>query len=236
MNLRAAMRFLRVVFTGRSFEDEFNVPVKFRSRDKVVVNERLIEIPFVMSCIPREKFVSILDFGCARNWLALSLANLGHKVWGVDFRDYPFENPNLKIINGNVIDLELSELDYIIALSTLEHVGLGTYNDEPDAKLQERVISKLYDMLTSGGKLILTVPVGKSSVDSFERSYTPEDIDGLLCGAGFEKEFERYYRKISNSIWQKCKIDEIRNVDNSEQARKKAGSGVNGIGCYLFGK
>lgn len=227
-------RLRRFSRRNQSFEENFNVPIKFRGNSWYVVNERLIEIPFVTSLIPPDKLFRILDFGCTRNWLALSLASMGHDVWGVDFRDYPFEHPRFRFFQGNITDLSLSNLDYVIALSTLEHVGLGAYNETPDDDLLDQVLKKILELLVSGGKLILTVPVGKPSIDSFERSFSPEDIDGLLERAGFEKELVRYYRRHSENIWQHCSLNEIRSVDNSPKGRKKHGSGVNGVGCYVF--
>lgn len=60
--------------------------------------------------------------------------------------------------NIDVVDLQASELDFIVALSTLEHVGW----DEPlrDTTKIGRAVTSLLQALRPGGRMLLTLPLG----------------------------------------------------------------------------
>lgn len=61
--------------------------------------------------------------------------------------------------NDDVVDLTVDEpVDLILAISTLEHVGL----DEPeqDPKKAQRGIERLASVLAPGGRLWVTIPIG----------------------------------------------------------------------------
>lgn len=236
--IKAIKRTLSRLFCKRTtFETHFNVPIKFKSNSSIVVNERIVEIPFIFSSIalinaPKK----ILDFGCTRSWLSLSLASLGHWVYGVDLRDYPFAHPNFVFQKINILEFQEQDFDYIISLSTLEHVGLGAYGEPYTQQALVDVLEKLYLLLKKSGTLLLTLPVGIPSEDHFEKSFAPEEIIKLLMRQGFHLIEDRYFKRYNGTNWQSCTLEEIAVVSNSFESRNKFGSGVNGIGCFNFVK
>jgi len=120
----------RLVSTQTTFETYFNVPIKFKNSGGMVINERIVEMPFVYSSIPlKSEPKKILDFGCSRSWLSLSLASMGHAVYGIDLRDHPFSHPNFVFQKMNILDFQEQHFDSVISLSTMEHVGLGAYGE-----------------------------------------------------------------------------------------------------------
>jgi SAM-dependent methyltransferase len=227
----------RLIYQQTTFESHFNVPIKFKRNDRIVINERVVEIPFIFSSIASEnKAKKILDFGCTRSWLSLSLASLGYSVYGIDLRDYPFTHPNFVFQRINILDYRERDFDYIISLSTLEHVGLGAYGEPYSQQALVDVIKKVYFLLKESGHLLLTLPVGIPSEDLFEKSFAPEEILALLTAHGFHLIEEQYFKRQNGTNWQPCTRKKIAAVSNSIEARNKFGSGVNGVGCYNFAK
>lgn len=231
----------RIIYNKPNFETYFNVPIKYNVNGKYGINEKLIEWPFVFNNIKDiEKPKKILDFGCTRSWISLSLASMGHFVYGVDLRDYNFGHPNLKFIKDNISNFEENEFDYCIAISVLEHVGLGAYGERYDPTNLSKVLIKIHELLKKNANFIVTTPVGKSSIDSFERSFSPEEIIGIIMQEKFqlkkENYFKRNFNKDENHFWVPCKKSEIKKVSNDFDSRKRVLTGVNGVGCFVFEK
>lgn len=75
----------------------FNEPVPVRvapgRAEALLVNERIVEQPYVLSAVPAA--ASVLDVGGAGSTLALALASRGHGVRVVDPRGYLLAHPGL---------------------------------------------------------------------------------------------------------------------------------------------
>jgi len=225
----------KLIYEADNFEKHFNVPIKFWKKRVKVVNERIVEMAFVHSQIQAES-LKLLDFGCSWSWLSLSLASLGHTVFGVDLRDYDFQHENFTFYKGNILDFDEQDFDCVVGLSTLEHVGLGAYGEDYNPQVLSDVTQKIYKILKKTGVLILTVLVGVPSVDNFERSFAPEEIIELITQANFGLKKERYFYRRNGKEWLVCSQEAIRKVHNDFESRREYGSGVNGIGCFVFGK
>lgn len=230
-------KLARIISKETHIETYFNVPFKFYDAGVYFVNERIIEVPFVYSELNADKKpLKIFDFGCTRSWVALSLASMGHKVYGIDLRHYPFRHPNLVSRKQNILDFKEKGFDIAIALSSLEHVGLGAYGEDYNPESLTRVIVKINELLARGGRLILTVPAGQSSTDGFMRSFTPDEIEKLVTSAGFSLEKSRYFKRQNQRQWLPCSREDILDVSNCPVDRKKNHGGVNGLGCMAFQK
>jgi hypothetical protein len=218
-------------------ETYFNVPFKFRDAGEYAVNERIVEVPFVLSLINGGKEnQKILDFGCTRSWISLSLASLGHRVYGIDLRDYPFEHENLVFNKQDILEFNEKNFDIVIAVSSLEHVGLGAYGEENKTDGIEQVLEKMNELLIENGTLIITVPVGQPSVDPFMRSFAPDEIKELVTSKGFLLEDSRYFKRKGHRQWSRCQGEDMHGVSNREAERRKTGFGANGVGCFVFRK
>src|SRR3989339_580365 len=100
-------------------------PLAVRSfiyNEKIYVNERAIEIPFVLVNLDPEP-QKILDVGCSRSSLSMQIAGLGHKVWGLDINDYGMENPPFTFTKQDIYktDFENNYFDCVVSVSTIEH-------------------------------------------------------------------------------------------------------------------
>lgn len=219
-------------YTGSIDLNYFNLPVGFK-RTKMYTTERMVEIPFVLNNIEIDgSGRKILDFGCSKSLLVLQFASQGYKTIGVDFRPYPIKYPNFKFYQMNVLNLPEKNFDIIVALSVVEHIGLGAYNKNNKNTKLEDVINKLYNMLKLHGKLILTFPMGISYTGNFLHCFTYEEAWEKLLSK-FTIQRERFYLREGRLYWRPCRLDEIRKVSNAKKDRVKGG---NSVACYVLRK
>ena len=162
--------------------------INFKSRN-MIIGERIVEIPFLYKNIDFENTKKILDLGCVGSKTSLQLASIGLSVIAVDYRSYPFKHKNLEFIQGNFFDLEfpLESFDCAYSISTIEHIGLPAYNIKPFEDGDKKAIEKLYQLLKTRGKLILTVPFGKNKVSQFARNYNLNSLKKLLSDFKIDK-------------------------------------------------
>lgn len=93
-------------------------------------SSRTAEYKFVFGHLP-ETGSAILDVGCCGSLLPLKLAHRGYKVHAVDTRCYPERHPNLEFVQCDILGTPFPGefFDCVIAVSTIEHIGLGLYGD-----------------------------------------------------------------------------------------------------------
>ena len=168
----------------------FNPPVTVFHHDGTVrtndVNERIVEIPYVLGAIGALPPGShVLDFGATESTVALSLAALGHDVIAADLRPYPLQHPRLRSQVGPIEQWDGPDrpLDAVICLSALEHVGLGAYDEAPTSGDLDRTIAELFKRwLRPGGELVLTAPYGIWELGDTQRVYDAAHLEALLAG------------------------------------------------------
>lgn len=157
---------------------------RLRSLVKFAISERIAEIPFALSCLSSiPSGGKVLDLGCAESIFPLEASYLGFHVTGVDFRPYPYKHPNLTFLQADIMNLPFDNqsFDAVSAISTLEHIGLGSYDDpkvtqKPDATALKQVAR----VLKKQGIFILTVPFGKMCPNTHQRVYDQKMIEALL--------------------------------------------------------
>ena len=151
------------------------------------VSERIVEVPYVIGTILRDLLAGarILDFGASESTVSLSLASMGYRVTALDSRGYPFEHPNLTVIRTLVEEWDGSQepFDRIVAISAIEHVGVGYYDSAETTRVDDRRLVELFgNWLVPGGSLVMTVPYGRWAVDDLQRTYDDAHLDALLVG------------------------------------------------------
>ncbi|MBA2348906.1 MAG: DUF268 domain-containing protein [Solirubrobacterales bacterium] len=122
--------------------------------------------------------------GGSESTVALSLATLGHQVMVVDPRGYPVEHPNLTVCAERLEDhAPARPYDVAVALSAVEHFGLGHYAGGEGAVGDRAAVARLLELVEPGGRLLLTVPfAAEASVDDFQRVYDLPGLHTLLTG------------------------------------------------------
>ncbi len=152
------------------------------------VNERIIEVPWVLNQVNFDRKGKVLDVGWLESTVSTSLATASFQVTGIDIRaatpgNYP-KQPNFTPLQADICKTELKSntFDYVIMLSTLEHIGLDTlYGKSPAESSDQAAIHESYRLLKKGGVLLLTTPVArKASQNEFMRIYTPKKLRQLL--------------------------------------------------------
>jgi SAM-dependent methyltransferase len=160
--------------------------------------DRSVEWSF---CIARlaEGPGSTLDFGADTGFLSLAAAQRGHDVVALDRgpSSLEYSHEQVTAVQADILDRPLADrrFDQIVNCSSVEHVGLvGRYGstDRPDGDIE--AMSILPDLLSSGGRMILTVPVGRDLVcPPLHRIYGPTRLPRLLEGYMIEE--EQYWAK-----------------------------------------
>jgi SAM-dependent methyltransferase len=168
----------------------------------VHVSERIVELPFVFANLAVPKGSRVVDVGCAESRLSIELANLGFKVLAVDLRPYRFDHPNLNVLRGDFLGSPIDDesADAVIAVSTLEHLGLPCYGARAAPGSDRAAIQKMRRILKPNGQLILTVPYGVRMQTNWYRVYGRDDLLNLLDG--FEVAKFEYYRRTGSAWWE----------------------------------
>ena len=149
-----------------------------------VVNERIVEAPFVMAQVASLPLGSrILDVGADESTVAFSLASLGYDVTALDLNGYPFRHPNLHAVKALLEDFRPdAPFDAVVCLSSIEHFGLGHYGpDSHDSDADVRALERLREMTRPGGRLVLTTPYGRAAINDVERTYDDSGLARLLA-------------------------------------------------------
>jgi SAM-dependent methyltransferase len=173
---------------------------------EVHVNERLLEIPFVLQRLP--KTGRILDVGCTSSALSLQLACLGYQVIGVDLRRYPFEHPNLEFYQGDILHAPIpsASQDGAIVISALEHMGLGAYGDAKGVS-DESFLNAIAQLVKPDGAIWVTVPFGRAFEGTWYRVYDSMRLTCLL--SHFQVVEKLFARRLSLLSWQVCTEEDL---------------------------
>lgn len=84
----------------------------------------------------------------------------------VDYRPLKASLPGLTSISGNILSLPFDHdsVESLSCLHVIEHIGLGRYGDPLDPKGSEKAAGELQRIVSAGGKLFLSLPIGRERV------------------------------------------------------------------------
>jgi SAM-dependent methyltransferase len=188
-----------------------------------MTTERVVEIPWALQALPHRG--RILDVGSCEATYLESLVNPGRELHCLDPRDCRSDLPpearfHHQSLLGN--DIPASSFDAVLVLSTLEHIGLPSYEQPAFPHGDVLALAEIARLLVPGGRAVLTVPVGQSKAASWYRQYSAEDLDRLLDGWIHEVTFWGYdgqaYRRIGR--------DELDQYDYRDRHDREAGAGA----------
>jgi SAM-dependent methyltransferase len=187
-----------------------------RPIELALTSSRIVEYPWILRNIPSKG--RILDVGSTGSQLPLMLAGLGYEVWTIDVRLYEFEGVSnaLHCVVGDIrrTDFPPSFFDIILAVSTIEHVGLGRYGDPVDMEGDRKAMEEIRRVMKEGneGVLLMTVPFGKVSTQKLHRVYDQESLLVLLRHFKIEK-LDYFLR--TDRFWIKSSIQQVKDVNSS---------------------
>ena len=148
-------------------------------------NERIFEKTFVLQSLARlyeSSSIKVLDVGAAESLLSYELASFNYSVTAIDIRPIALFHPNLKFVKTDICNpvLPPASFDCVIALSTLEHIGLGWYGDKTGENYDVKAAQQISLLLKPEGSFILTVPYGKKALTPVHRIYNQESLQKLI--------------------------------------------------------
>lgn len=171
-------------------------PTRRRYLKSAVINERIVEQPFALAHLSRlAPGARILDVGCTESDVPLKLASLGYRVVGVDVRVYPYRHPLMSFVRADLCALPFCNeaFDGVAAISTIEHVGLGFYQDPKHIQDADvRAVTEIRRVMKRGGVLVLTVPAGQAATAHHQRVYDAIGVERLM--QGFDVIDKRWFR------------------------------------------
>ncbi|WP_322694468.1 class I SAM-dependent methyltransferase [Nostoc sp. DedSLP03] len=148
-------------------------------------NERIFEKTFVLQSLARlyeSSSITVLDVGAAESLLSYELASFNYSVTAIDIRPIALFHPNLKFVKTDICNpvLPSASFDCVVALSTLEHIGLGWYGDKTEENYDLKAVQQISLLLKPEGSFILTVPYGKKALTPVHRIYNQESLQKLI--------------------------------------------------------
>lgn len=157
----------------------------------------------------------ILDVGSSGSVLPSILAALGNSVMCIDVREWPVMWPNLEFVKCDLVeaDIAFESFDVVTCVSTIEHVGLGTYGDKEDVDGDVKGMAMLRKYLKPKGRMILSVPFGKPAIlYPYHRIYDNSRFSRLTLG--FRILDKKFFGPIdSPSVYRPCSEKEAYSVD-----------------------
>lgn len=186
----------------------------------IVTTERVVEYPFVYQSLS-EPPGTILDIGSVHTRLPITLASRGYRVVSLDYLPYPYRHPNLRAVQGDAMRCPFAakSFDAILAISVIEHVGIGHYGD-PSRDIGDReAVREIARLLRPGGRAILTVPFGRALTDASKRVYDPARLSTLLAPLPLTR---REYAWSREGLWTPCTESEAATADWSGSTRAVA--------------
>ena len=178
-------------------------------------SERVVEIPLVFKNTPLPK-KKILDVGCRYSMLSIQLASLGHEMHGIDINNYKHKHPNFIFHKADILSSNFPKdyFDVVIALSTIEHIGLGRYGDKQDIGGDTKAVRQILRIIKPGGRFLITLPFGKAVKTNWFRVYNMEKLRKLLTGFKINKV---HFFKEKNRSWVPAVVSGVEKVDSSKK-------------------
>jgi SAM-dependent methyltransferase len=121
----------------------------------------------------------------------------------IDIQPVTAKYPNLKVVRGDALSLPYknNSVKSVSCLHVIEHIGLGRYGDTVDPEGAKKAAGEITRILSPGGRLYLSTPVGKEAVYfNAHRVFHPDKVRKMFSGlqlAGFAAvdDSGRFYKR-----------------------------------------
>jgi hypothetical protein len=190
-------------------------------------SERSVELRFVGELAETWKNKQILDVGgiptLVKEWSPIvSKLTINNLYQVCDFRGGAYQGDFV------TYNFEYRKFDIIMFISSLEHFPQCTESDLVFREgYDKKAIEKAIGMLNFGGRLVLTVPYGKTfKWQNYHHTYNYQIIDEMFRGMKMRNYFTYY---LQNNEWSLEKVKEF--PDWHDPSGK-----VHGVLCAVFEK
>jgi 2-polyprenyl-3-methyl-5-hydroxy-6-metoxy-1,4-benzoquinol methylase len=179
---------------------------------QVVISEQIVENAVVLANLPAAAR-KVLDFGGVESLLPITLAALGYQVTVWDQRPYAFAHPSLTTVRRDLFDASPSALgpfDLVVSVSTVEHLGFGSYGDVTLEDADARGVAALWAMVRPGGRMICSVPAGRAAIHRGFRVYDRQRIERVFPSPRTAHYFLKEGR---DAVWRRADEAEVQRVE-----------------------
>jgi SAM-dependent methyltransferase len=171
-----------------------------------------------------------LDFGADIGFLSLGAAQRGHDV--VAFDRLPsaldYVHPGVRHVQGDILTHDFGDqrFDQILNCSSVEHVGLGgRYGSTQEADGDLRAMAAMRALLAPGGRMLMTIPVGRDAVCAPQhRIYGEQRLPRLVEGLAAEE--EQFWHRTAEG-WARC--------DRATALSTEGSSAFYSLGLFVLG-
>ena len=215
------------------------VLVRFRESARRLVrllgglSNRDFEYSFVRRQVVGER-LQILDVGGCESLLPVWFARRGHAVTVYDMRDYREHHPNLTRIQGDFVAnaLPAGSFDYVVMVSTIEHVGFGSYGAPIHEDGDLKAMAQVKRVLKPSGRLVVTLPFvsREHHVPGYERWYDLARVQRMFEGMHvLAEEYHIPEKRVWGRVvrWAPAALEQITAHENTVQRY-----GCQCVACY----
>jgi SAM-dependent methyltransferase len=160
-------------------------------------DERVIELPWVFSRLVGEGRVLEVGYAFAEAPYLAGLLRAGVELVGVDLAERDVDGMERIVADVRSLPLPDGTVDQVLLVSTLEHIGADNsgygLDSENDPVSRVDALRELGRVLRSGGRLLVTTPLGEPGDHGWFRLEDVAGWNGLFSSAGlFVEEQEAY--------------------------------------------
>jgi len=214
------------------------------------IDERIVEYPWVLSRLDMGPG-HLLDAGSTLNYpYLLDLHALSEKsiIILTLVPEHMEKRANVSYLYGDLRDTLLRDnaFDWIVCISTLEHVGLDntklyTSNEkylESSTQDYLRVVSELKRVLKPGGHLFVTVPFGAYHNFGWMQQFDIKGVDNIIRAFGSEPVETAFFRYLPDgwviSDADSCKTSEYFDVHSASEPAPDRAAAARAVACLNF--
>lgn len=195
------------------------------------LDERIVEIPWIINKLKSTNNKKILDVGCTLNFKYLiDLFLKKNKIFFINLfkeKNNYFSN-QISYIQNDIRNSALNDkyFDIVTAISVLEHIGFDNsiYNYEfkknntINKQNYKKALLEIKRVLKKGGKFFMTVPFGKKQIFDNYMQFDHREINNIIKIFKPSKyKIEYYYFNKLNKCWSKTNPQRCKNnIANSK--------------------
>lgn len=178
---------------------------------KTLAGDRGIEWKWAMDHLPIGSG-HVLDLGPMNFNLSLHAAMKGYHVIAVGLEHLPHvpEDKDVLYVRKDVLEFDPGDMrfDFILNISSTEHIGLGRYGDPIGEDFDLQTMARLREWMGPESKQILTVPVGQDAVvGHWHRVFGSKRLPRLLEGyLALEEMF--WVKSDDDKTWIPCSMEQ----------------------------
>lgn len=236
-------RYIEEMLHNKQIMERFRKAERLPFKYGYALDERVVEYPWTLSRIPAAENARLLDAGSSLNFKEIvsytALQNKKMTIVTLYPEQHCFWKDSISYLFADIRKLPFRDnwFDYIICISTLEHVGMdntifytkdAAYREEKRFDF-EKALLELRRVVKKGGKLFITVPFGKyQNVGRFQQF--DADLLSRVIDVFGPTDYQVSYYRYTKDGWniadeQSCKDEERFDIRKTKYVDKTSSRG-----------